>query len=578
MFLFFVTIFYFIFINTPNAQAPSNIIASHPDLIGSQYSSNWAGYILTPQEFGFNKKVEMINGTFTVPQISHSPVATTEYTSVWLGIDGYYNTSDLIQAGVDGVDNNGKVTYFPWYELIPAYSVPINITVKPGDTIYVQITLLNSTTYLWNIYLADLSTGASFSQDVTYHAQLEDAEWVTEAPWSNGVLTLAPFSTVLFNNAHLYVCGFIFCSHYSMSNTTLGLPHILFINQTGTAASPSAIAPNGQSFYVTYTGVLPSPIKTLITFGNYQSPLTTQSWASISAELATNTSGISNQQVNFYANGKLLGNAYTNAQGVASLSFNTSEITPSQADYGTVSIPIYASYLGNQTFNATTSAMAYVYLYERPTNLNVLSDSSPSITDGQQAKVYVQLSSNNNYLQNQIVRLNLNNQIVTGVTNQQGIASFSLNTSDLSPGQYQLYLSYNGSNVYNQSSTSYSLQVLQMATTSIPTTITATTSTVPFMSSTTVQTGFGQGSSSSTTSPTAGTEILTIIIIIVIIVAVIAYLINREKGGQKQIPVQKTKEKVGKSNGEPYQTLRQRYVKGEISEKEYWRMRKELEE
>jgi hypothetical protein len=328
----------------------------------SQYSQNWAGYVLTPQEFGFNKQVLMVNGTFTVPYVYHTSLSDIENTSIWLGIDGYQN-NNLIQTGVDCQNADGTSICYPWYELIPSKSTTItNFTVKPGDTILAQITLINATHSLWNIYLADLSNGGHFSINVYYPTLMSSAEWVVEAPELNNIYSPLPsFSTVQFNDAHLYVHGILFGQYYSLGQIS---PHILFINQSNTnAANPSAVLPDNTSFNVYYSGVPQIPARTYLNLvGSYTSRAYLGNNANISAQIYANhsivlaggqptivTSGLLQSiPLSLYSDGTLVSQATTNQTGVAMFNYGASTL-------GAGTHSLHVSYAGNQTYQQTTS-------------------------------------------------------------------------------------------------------------------------------------------------------------------------------------------------------------------------------
>ncbi len=331
----------------------------------SQYSQNWAGYVLTPTEFGFNKEVWMINGTFTVPTIYHTSLADVEMIAVWLGIDGYQN-NNLIQTGVECDEADGTSVCYPWYELIPANQTIItSFSVNPGDKMFAQITLINSTTDLWNIYLKDLSNGQYFSTNVYYQTPMTSAEWVVEAPYSNGVLSLPSFSTVQFNDAHLYVHGFIFGQNYSLGQIN---PHILFINQSSTnAATPSAVFPDGTSFTVTYSGIPQAPVKTFLKIISYTSTAYLGNTANISAQIYVNHSITLNGgevyiltpgllqgiTLDLYSDGTLVSQATTNQTGVAKFDYNVNLL-------GVGTHSLYVSYAGNKTYQQSTSQIVSI--------------------------------------------------------------------------------------------------------------------------------------------------------------------------------------------------------------------------
>ena len=71
----------------PGAQG-----AEAPAHGGTTSSLNWSGYAVTP-----GSGITAVNGTFTVPSAGLDPPG---FAATWAGIGGY-NTSDLIQAGVE---------------------------------------------------------------------------------------------------------------------------------------------------------------------------------------------------------------------------------------------------------------------------------------------------------------------------------------------------------------------------------------------------------------------------------------------------------------------------------------------
>src|SRR5438552_3018688 len=88
---------------------------------GTTSSLNWSGYAVTP-----GSGVTAVKGTFIVPSAGLDPPG---FAATWAGIGGY-NTSDLIQAGVeeDSLPNNPVLghQYQAWYELLPASETPIS--------------------------------------------------------------------------------------------------------------------------------------------------------------------------------------------------------------------------------------------------------------------------------------------------------------------------------------------------------------------------------------------------------------------------------------------------------------------
>lgn len=88
-----------------------------------------------------------------------------------MGIDGATNSS-LIQAGVtEEYDAATKsVLTGAWWEILPAASTPIPLTVTPGDECMVTIYQVSGTT--WSITLTDTTTGQTYSTEKSYSDSL----------------------------------------------------------------------------------------------------------------------------------------------------------------------------------------------------------------------------------------------------------------------------------------------------------------------------------------------------------------------------------------------------------------------
>jgi hypothetical protein len=209
---------------------------------GTASSLNWSGYAVTP-----GSGVTAVNSTFTVPTAGLDPPG---FAATWAGIGGY-NTSDLIQAGVEeqSFPSNSVLgdQYQAWYELLPASETPISncsgdstCTVTPGDSVTVNISNVSGNT--WSISLTDAGKW-SWSKDVTYSSSESSAEWILEAPTLVAQTVLANVGTVPFGPTSTYTSG--------------GTTHIIAEGDptqidlgTGVVneATPSALASDGQSF------------------------------------------------------------------------------------------------------------------------------------------------------------------------------------------------------------------------------------------------------------------------------------------------------------------------------------------
>jgi hypothetical protein len=152
-------------------------------------SSNWFGYqqgLLEKKDTLFHS----ISGYWTVPKATQHKKGEAEYSADWIGIGGgCVNAScsvtdeTLIQDGTEqDVASNGKASYSAWWELIPAPSYTISMTVKPGDRMYSSIAETVADSDVWKMTLKDLTRKESWSQTVPYSSTHATAEWIEETP------------------------------------------------------------------------------------------------------------------------------------------------------------------------------------------------------------------------------------------------------------------------------------------------------------------------------------------------------------------------------------------------------------
>jgi hypothetical protein len=130
-------------------------------------SANWSGYVADASKT--SNKVYGVSASFNVASVCNS---CTE-TSTWVGIGGFNNKTQLIQAGVD------QKTLQAWYELIPAAPVPVG-SVQDGDVVSVSI-VLDTTTNKWSIIMIGPHF-PTFNQKFAYSTDQSTAEWIVENP------------------------------------------------------------------------------------------------------------------------------------------------------------------------------------------------------------------------------------------------------------------------------------------------------------------------------------------------------------------------------------------------------------
>jgi len=148
-------------------------------------ASNWSGYAKSGS-------YSSATAQWVVPSVSATSGST--YSSAWVGIDGFTNSS-LIQTGTESDYYSGSAHYNAWWEILPAPETPINsITVHPGDVMTASITKGSGSS--WTITIRDATNGQSFTTTQNYTGPGGSVEWIEEAPSIGGrVATLAHYSS-----------------------------------------------------------------------------------------------------------------------------------------------------------------------------------------------------------------------------------------------------------------------------------------------------------------------------------------------------------------------------------------------
>ena len=189
-----------------NPALIQNVTAA-PDEANVQYSSNWAGAVLTAPPSG--ETFVTVSATWTLPTLSQPPnsASGTYYGSEWVGIDGY-NTASILQAGtLSYVEASGAQGAMAWYEWYPQSLIYFdNFEVSPGDSVSFSVHATSSTTGI--VTVENNSKGTSTSTNVNAPASDnalagQNAEWIYEDFSSGG--GLVPFAA--FTPASLTSCS-----------------------------------------------------------------------------------------------------------------------------------------------------------------------------------------------------------------------------------------------------------------------------------------------------------------------------------------------------------------------------------
>src|ERR1700746_2790454 len=123
-------------------------------------SSNWFGYNQGSLEQG-DTLLNSISGNWTVPTATQHTPGHAEASSDWIGIGGgcvdsgcTVTDSTLIQTGTEqDVSSTGAASYSAWYELVPAPSLTVSMTVAPGDHMHASVAETVADSNTWTITL-----------------------------------------------------------------------------------------------------------------------------------------------------------------------------------------------------------------------------------------------------------------------------------------------------------------------------------------------------------------------------------------------------------------------------------------
>ncbi len=180
-------------------------------------STNWSGSVVGgPATSWGASSYWMIGASLTVPEAAQ-PFGTCSggwlYDSAWVGLDGYLpNASDVLQAGLDADSycayGYTTTSYDVWYEWAPAYGTTIqNMTVQPGDELYVVVWALSATE--GETYIVDENTGQAVGFLIYPPGGTRlignSAEFITERPEvGNKLATLARYTAEFFISGYLF--------------------------------------------------------------------------------------------------------------------------------------------------------------------------------------------------------------------------------------------------------------------------------------------------------------------------------------------------------------------------------------
>lgn len=164
-------------------------------LADSSDSTNWAGYAVHGGSF------HSVSASWRQPSVSCAR-GHLSYSAFWVGLGGFSAGSGALeQIGTEAdCGLNGQPQLSAWYEMVPAASMPITMSVGAGDLIDADVTV---TGHRATLQLRDRTRHRSFHITVgSPQIDVSSAEWIVEAPsdcyTSCVALPLANFGTALF--------------------------------------------------------------------------------------------------------------------------------------------------------------------------------------------------------------------------------------------------------------------------------------------------------------------------------------------------------------------------------------------
>jgi hypothetical protein len=234
--------------------------SNQPNKPTSLRVSQWSGYMVAPDVQDQSPLVTGVNASWRVPEVK--PSENNTFSGVWVGIGGY-GEDTLIQTGTEQECIDGKVTYYSWYELLPAHLVRISdFKVRPSDVIMASISLASQNSNTWLIEINDVTRGGYFKKTVVYNSSMRSAEWIVERPLVNGgISTLANFGNVTFTECQATVNGVIgsignfSCTRLIMHEDDIPLVSVSSLNEIRAGFTVNYIETSTVTTLVDYAAV-----------------------------------------------------------------------------------------------------------------------------------------------------------------------------------------------------------------------------------------------------------------------------------------------------------------------------------
>ena len=222
------------------APPATDIQKAIPEALSPTYSNNWSGYAAaTDLDNPATGSVTNVSGIWIVPALF--PTLDESFSSIWVGIDGFSNGT-VEQIGTEHIWANGQQYNYAWYEMYPnppqeLVGFPVNV----NDVI--QAAVMYSDNDLFELIYVNATQSKYTTVSVKVPGTLRSsAEWIVEAPWSNGILPLGHFSSIVWAHCHTTINGVNDAINGSLRQSTA----INMVTTAGATKSyPTALIPSG---------------------------------------------------------------------------------------------------------------------------------------------------------------------------------------------------------------------------------------------------------------------------------------------------------------------------------------------
>lgn len=168
-------------------------------------SRNWSGYVLP--HYLTKKSYTAGQATWTVPTVTYDGVEAA--SASWIGIGGFCTSKKctevdrtLIQLGTEqDAISEGEISYYAWYEILPAEESPTSLEVNPGDVITASLSCEGDCEdNQWTLAMTNETTSETWSHVISYESSELSLEVIQEAPsGEDSILPLADFGTITFS-------------------------------------------------------------------------------------------------------------------------------------------------------------------------------------------------------------------------------------------------------------------------------------------------------------------------------------------------------------------------------------------